>query len=432
MASGLSAKGAVMDRSVVAFADLEHFAGFDWATTKHDVVVVDRTGKVVLRLEFANDAQGWLELRARLSVLGKVGIAIETSCGPEVERLLDMGHSVYPMNPKAAQRYRDRKAPSGVKDDQLDAWSFADALRSDGHAWRSLRPQDPQTQLLRLLCRDEIALIEQRTALVLQLRAAAREYYDAALEAFDDWTLPAVWDFLIQFPTPAALISSGKRRWEKFLHSHRLYRPQTVEKRLEVFARANHFASPSPAVTSAKSLLVLALARQLRTLQEQINEYRRRIDQAFDEHPDRDIFKSLPAAGEKLAPRLAAELGDNRDVFESAQALQCYGGTAPVTQKSGKRCWQLIRRSCNKILRTTVHLWVDLTRRECAWAQSYYQSKREQGLSHPQALRCLGQRWLKILWRMWIDHTTYNEVLHMRNMTTHGSWVLQKLPALQA
>lgn len=177
--------------AVPVFSELEHFVGFDWSEDKHDVVVVDRGGKAVLTLTFADTAEGWAELRQRLAPLGKVGVAIETSRGPAVERLLAAGYAVYPMNPKSATRYRDRKAPSGAKDDTLDAWSFADALRTDGHAWRPLRPEDPQTQLLRLLCRDEIALIEQRTALANQLRHALREYYPAAVEAFDDWTMAA-------------------------------------------------------------------------------------------------------------------------------------------------------------------------------------------------------------------------------------------------
>lgn len=91
-----------------------------------------------------------------------------------------MGLRVFPMNPKAAELYRDRKAPSGVKDDGLNAWSFADALRTDGAGWRALLSDGPATQLLRILCRDEIALIGQRTALVLQLRQALHEYYPAA------------------------------------------------------------------------------------------------------------------------------------------------------------------------------------------------------------------------------------------------------------
>jgi transposase len=415
----------------IAFADLQYFVGFDWATAKHDVVVVDRSGQVLLQLEFAHDADGWAQLRQKLLALGPLAVAIETRCGPEVERLLEMGLGVYPVNPKAAERYRERKAPSGVKDDLLDAWSLADALRTDGHGWRPLRPEDPQTQLLRMVCRDEIALIEQRTALVLQLRAALREYYDAALEAFDDWAMPATWDFVIQFPTPAELLRKGKRRWEKFLHAHKLWRPETAQRRLEIFARADRFCSPSAAVTEAKSLLAVALARQLRTLQDQIDGYRRRIEQLFADHPDSDLFQSLPGAAEKLAPRLLGELGSNREVFESAEALQCYGGTAPVTRKSGRSCWRSVRRACNKTLRATIHLWADESRHKCAWAQAYYQGKRQQGQEHAQALRCLGQRWLKILWRMWIDHRSYDEAIHMRSMHEHGSLVLGRLPELQ-
>ena len=412
----------------LALVELEHFVGFDWATEKHDVVVVDRGGQVVLTLTFPDTAEGWAQLRAQLAPLGRIGVALETSRGPAVERLLAAGWAVFPMNPKAAERFRDRKAPSGVKDDLLDAWSFADALRTDGHAWRPLRPEDPQTQLLRLLCRDEIGLIEQRTALVLQLRQALYEYYPAALEAFEDWTLPAAWEFVARFPTPGELAQAGPRRWQKFLHTHRLYCPTTAERRLAVFARAAEFASPSAAVTTAKSLLATTLVNQLRTLETQLKEYRRRIAQAFADHPDADLFRSLPGSGQKLAPRLLGEIGAHREVFASAEALQCYAGTAPVTKKSGKTCFVHVRRACNKVLRATVHLWADESRHTCAWAQAYYQQKKAQGQSHAQALRCLGQRWLKIVWRMWQDHTPYNEARHMVRLAKSGSWVIGLMP----
>lgn len=414
--------------AVVPFGELDHFVGFDWATEKHDVVAVSRDGKVVLTLMFPDTAEGWAQLREKLQPLGKVGVAIETSRGPAVERLLDAGWTVFPMNPKAAERYRDRKAPSGVKDDVLDAWSFADALRGDGHAWRPLRPEDPHTQLLRMLCRDEIGLIAQRTAFVHQLKQALREYYPAALEAFGDWTLPSAWEFVARFPTPEELDKAGKRRWQKFLHTQRLYRPATAEKRLAVFARATEFVSPSVAVTSAKSLLALTLVKQLRTLEAQIKEYRQRIEQTFDDHPDRDLFNSLPGGGKKLAPRLLGEIGANREVFDSPESLQCYAGTAPVTKKSGKSRFVLIRRACNKVLRATVHLWADESRHQCAWANAYYQQKKAQGKGHAQALRCLGQRWLKILWRMWQDRECYDEALHMVRLAKSGSWVITLMP----
>jgi transposase len=411
--------------ALVPFTELDHFAGFDWATQKHDVVVVNRQGQIVLTLAFPDTAEGWTELREKLAPFGQVGVAIETSRGPAVERLLALGLTVFPMNPMAAQRFRDRKAPSGVKDDVLDAWSFADALRSDGHDWRPLRPEDPQTQLLRMLCRDEIKLIEQRTALILQLKEALHEYYPAVLEAFDDWTSPAPWEFIVQFQTPQALARAGKRRLQNFLHAHRLYRPGTVEKRMAIFARADQFASPSPAVTTAKSLLAVTLAKTLRTLEAQIKEYRRQIEEAFANHPDGGLFASLPCGGARLAPRLLGEIGSNREVFQTCEALQCYAGTAPITRKSGKgRPFVHMRRACNRVLRATLHLWSDESRKKCAWANAYYQQKKKKGLRHAQALRCLGQRWLKIIWRMWQNRMNYDEARHMQSLAKSGSWVL--------
>ena len=114
-----------------------------------------------------------------------LAVAIETSQGAAVDQLLQREYTVFPVHPVAAQSYRERKAPSGTKTDHLDAWALADALRVDGQNWKALQPLDPMTQQLRLLCRDEVSLIEQRTALVNQLQQALVEYYPAALEAFD-------------------------------------------------------------------------------------------------------------------------------------------------------------------------------------------------------------------------------------------------------
>lgn len=413
------------------FHFLTHFGGFDWASEAHQFALVEASGNVLLNFSFSDDLAGWNQLRQKLLAYPKVGVVIETSCGPAVERLLDLGVLVYPINPKAAERYRDRKAPSGIKSDELDAWCFADALRTDGHGWRELRPLDPLTAELRILCRDEISLIEQRTALVLQLKAALHEYYPTALEAFDDWTIPSAWAFVLAYPTPQILLKRGRRKWENFLHAHKLYRPQTAEKRLQLFARAGEFANPNPAVTSAKSLLAITLARQLGALETQLQEYRRRIGEIFNNHPDHDCFGSLPGAGPKIAPRLLGEMGSDRATFQSHESLQLYAGTAPVTKSSGKQSITKMRQMCNKTLRATVHHWADLSRAVCPWAQAYYQQKKQQGKNHATALRCLGQRWLKILWKMWQTGKPYDEALHTRNQVRHGSWVIALKPTGQ-
>lgn len=410
------------------FIELTHFAGLDWAKDHHDVVIVDRNGTVIEDFRFDHTAPGWQQWRERIQSYRALGVAIETSCGPAVEQLLESGLTVFPMHPLSAQRYRDRKAPSGTKTDRLDAWSFADALRTDGHGWRSLQPLDPLIQELRLLCRDEVELIGQRTALINQLQAALQEYYPAALKAFDDWTAAHAWAFVEAFPTPQALVQAGQRKWEKFLHGHRLYRPQTVEARLAVFAKATELGA-NAAITRAKSRLALSLVKTLQVLEKQLLEYRQAIARLFTEHPDHDLFGSLPGAGEKLAPRLLSEVGDNRQEYHSAQSLQCVAGTAPISFESGQVSRVKIRWHCNKHLRAAVHLWADLSRRSCTWAQTYYQAHRQKGQSHACALRCLGNRWLKILWKMWQTRALYAPDLHAKNQQKHGSWLLKFQPA---
>ncbi len=185
------------------------FAALDWAADHHDVIVLDRHGAVQIEFRFAHTAAGWAEFTQKMQPFTGAPITLETSSGPAVDQLLQRGWAVYLIAPTAAARYRERKAPSGTKSDRHDVWSMADALRTDGHAWRPLRPQDEATATLRALCRDEIALIEQRTALVNALQAALREYYPAALAAFADWTAPYAWALVLQFPTPAQLQAAG-------------------------------------------------------------------------------------------------------------------------------------------------------------------------------------------------------------------------------
>ena len=225
--------------------DLTHFAGFDWARDHHAVVVIDSAGHIVADFELKHSREGWQRFAEQTAAYPNLALAIETNQGAAVDQLLQRGYAVYPVNPVAAQSYRQRKAPSGTKTDHLDGWTLADALRLDGQDWKPLQPLDPLTQKLRLLCHDEVTLIAQRTLLVNQLQQALNEYYPAALQAFEDWTSPATWDFILQFPTPQLLVKAGPRRWEKFLHTHRLWRPQTAQPRLATFAQADQFQALS-------------------------------------------------------------------------------------------------------------------------------------------------------------------------------------------
>lgn len=410
----------------MSWANLTHFAGLDWAADHHDVAIVDAHGAVIEEFAFDHTAEGWSTFADKIAPYPSLPVAIETSQGLIVERLLAAGCTVYPVQPVAAKSYRERKKPSGVKTNQIDAWALADALRVDGHQWRSVHGDSEIVQELRLLCRGEVALIEQRTALVNQLIDTLKDYYPAALEAFDDWTAACAWAFIKRFSTPQALAKARKRCWERWLRNHGLYSDKLNAKRLEIFAQATQLCGSEPR-TSAKSLLAVSLVDVLTTLEKQLKTFRKRIEDLFAQHPDADIFSSLPGPGAKVASRLLAEIGDDRSRFSSAEALQCYGGTAPANHQTGRRGKNpnaRMRRACNKDLRAAMHWFADLSIQKSPWARIYYKQKRAEGKTHVCALRCLGNRWMKILWTMWQTRTVYDPELHQRNQIEHGSWVL--------
>jgi transposase len=423
MTTDSAAVRATKGKMMKPWIEITHYAGFDWARDHHDVVIVDGQGQIVADFRLEHSLTGWQQFGDQVKNYPALAVAIETSQGAAVDQLLQRGCTVYPVNPLSAKSYRERKAPSGNKTDRLDGWSLAEALRTDGQQWKALQPLDPLTQQLQLLCRDEMGLIEQRTALVNQLQQALVEYYPAALQAFEDWTHPFCWDFILQFPTPEELAAAGRRRWEKFLHTQKLWRPETASKRLEIFQHARQFCGSAP-VTLAKSLLAVSLAKLLHALQLQLDQYRQQIEALFKEHPDHDLFGSLPGAAQTLGPRLLGEVGGHPTRFEDTAALQCIAGTAPVSFQSGQIHRVRIRYQCNKILRHTVHLWANCCRAVCPWAEVYYRQKRAEGKSHACALRCLGQRLLKILWKMVQTRKPYDADLHARHQKQHGSWVL--------
>src|SRR3984893_4195105 len=214
--------------------------------------------------------------------------------------------------------------------------------------------------------------------------------------------------FLQRFPTPESLAQAGKRQWQKFLHSRRLWGSDQGPRRMEIFARATEFAGTAPTV-KAKSLLALSLVQMLFSIEKQLAVYRQRIEELFARHPDHDLFGSLPGAGPKLAPRLLFEIGDDRERFGGdPQNLQCLAGTAPVTERSGKRRYCFTRWACDKHVRHAIHLFAEQSLSRCTWAERDYQHHRQKDQRHANALRRLGHRWLKIIHKMWLDRTLYH------------------------
>jgi hypothetical protein len=130
--------------------------------------------------------------------------------------LLDHHVVVYPVNPKALDRARDRFRVSSAKSDPFDARVLAEFLRTDHAHLRALQPSSESAQELKLLTRDYQRLVRQQTRVLNQLTATLKEYYPRPLEAFDDLAAPLARAFLAACPTPEALTRLSARQWQKF------------------------------------------------------------------------------------------------------------------------------------------------------------------------------------------------------------------------
>jgi transposase len=385
------------------------YAGIDWADDHHDAVVIDAAGHIVRTLRVDHTAAGLAALTAALmQITGpdakeQLACIIETNHGLLIAALLDAGFPVYPVNPKTVDR---RRGAAGAKTDQIDAYLLAKTGRSDLADLRRLIPDSPLVQELKALTRDQEGLIRSQTRLVNQLTACLKAYYQVALHLFSKLQQPATVAFLRAYPTPeaarAASVDAIRQTLKAAGHSRAAQVAPTIWQTLQ------HEQLLADAVTTrTKARLMLALLDQLQPLLVQIAAYDQEITGLFVTHPDSCLFLSLPRAGQRLAPRLLAEIGDDRTRYADAASLQALAGTAPVMFQSGAYAKAHRRYACLKSLRNTLQQFAWQSTLQEPWALAYYQQKRAAGKSHAVAVRALANVWVRIIYAMWRDHTPY-------------------------
>lgn len=405
--------------------------GLDWADRHHDVSLQVDGSAIVERHRIAHTPEAlveWVgELRRRFE--GRpVGICLELSRGPLVHALLPYEFIVlFPVNPKALQRFREAFAPSGAKDDPTDGDLLLEMLGKHRDRLRAWRPEDATTRAIRRLVEARRKAVDLRTRLTQQLRAELKGYFPQAL----DWTGKSLTtrlacDLLLRWPTLEAIQRAQPQTLRKFFYGHNCVRGDVVERRIEAIRSAVPLTS-DPAILETSVLTVRWLASQIRELGPAIVRYEEAIDAHLDAHPDVELFFGLPGAGPAMAPRLLAAFGADRDRFASALEVQQFSGIAPVTERSGKRTWIHWRWSAPTFVRQSFHEFAGLSIQQSAWARAFYDLQRERGKGHHAALRSLAFKWIRILFRCWKTRTPYSEERYLEALRRRGSPIARRL-----
>lgn len=389
------------------------FVGDDWAEDHHDVYLMDEAGQRLAARRLPEGLSGIGALHELIALHAEepdqVVVGIETDRGLWVSALAAAGYQVWAINPMAAARYRDRHHLSGAKSDAADAKLLADLVRTDRHNHRRIAGDSPDAEAIKVLARSHQSLIWARTRHANMLRSGLREYYPAALEAFDSLTDGDALAILGRAPTPdqgarlslakigSALKAAGRQR--------------NIEVRaaeIQAVLRREHLTAP-PAVAAAFGATTTAAVHVIAALNTQIADLEAVLADHFETHPDADIYRSLPGLGVVLGARVLGEFGDDPNRFTTAKCRKNYAGTSPLTIASGRKRAVLARHVRNKRLYDALDQWAFCTLTRSPGARRFYDEHRAAGDTHHQALRALGNRLVGILHGCLRHHSPYDE-----------------------
>jgi len=389
------------------------FVGDDWAEDHHDIYVCDQAGDRLLQRRLPEGLEGMGSLHELLAdhsdEPGEVVVGIETDRGLWVQALVAVGYLVYAINPKAASRYRDRHSVSGAKSDAGDAKMLAELVRTDRHNHRPVAGDSDLAEGVKVLARAHQSLIWDRTRATNRLRAALREYFPAALSTFCDLAHRDALAVLRAAPTPqtAKALSLNKIRTALAAGG----RQRNIDDRARAIAgglRVESLTAPE-AITAAFAATTRTTVAIIRELNAQIAVLETELAAHFDQHPDADIYLSLPGIGVVLGARVLGEFGDDPNRYANPKSRKNYAGTSPITRASGKRHTVHARFVRNRRLADAIDRWALSALTASPGARAFYNHRRHLGDTHNKALRTLGNRLIGILHGCLHHHTPYNE-----------------------
>jgi transposase len=395
---------------------LRLLVGDDWAEDHHDVELMDASGRVLARARLPEGVAGMARLHAMIA--GQAGdadpdevqvlVGIETDRGPWVAALTTAGYEVFAVNPLQAAQYRKRHAVSGAKSDAGDAHVLADMVRTDAHQLRPVAGDSAQAQAVKVVARTHKTLIWERTRTTQRLRHALREYFPAALVAFEDLDAADTLELLAKAPDPAAAARLTMGQISAALRRARRRNIAGKAAAIQAALRAEHLGQPAVIIT-AYAASVRALAAVLVTLNEQVKALQGQVEAHFGQHPAAEIIASQPGLGPILGARVLAEFGDDPVRYTSAKARKNYAGTSPITRASGKKKTALARFVHNDRLIDALMGQAFAALKTSPGARAYYDRQRARGAGHNPALRQLANHLVGVLHGCLKTSTPYDE-----------------------
>ena len=401
------------------------FVGLDWADAKHDICLLAEGASKPEASVIASTPeaiQDWIQLLRKRFGNRPVAICLEQSRGPLIYALMNYAFiTLYPINPVQSAKYREAFAPSGAKDDPVDAGLLLDLLCRHRAQLTPWKPDDVQTRTIRGLSEERRHAVDLRTKCVQKLTARLKTYFPQAIDGFvDDLTSLMACDFLLRWPTVAEVKKAKPAALRAFFHGHNCRNETLIAQRLDAIAKAVPLTE-DPGVVTPAVLTVQTLARVIRDLSVAIAKFDQQLAEIFATHPDAPIFNSFPGAGDVMAPRLSAAFGSDRQRWRDAGAIQSFSGIAPVTERSGKSAWVHRRWKCPKFYLQTFFEYAQRSIPYSVWAGAFYRQEIAKGKGRNAVIRALAFKWMRIQMACWQQKVPYDESRYLQSLIQRGA-----------
>ena len=382
----------------------------DWADEKHDFRILrdnHEETKVISNDLFAIQDFFW-SLQCN-----SIAVVIESCQSALMNLLLSMNTlDVYTVHPTTSSKFAKTFHISGAKSDRSDTKALLELYLKHPDKVNKADSSFSKGSLKKLNLRRR-NLVNDRTSLTNQLTALLKIYYPQALKVVGNHLYAEIFmEFLDKYPSPQSVLNAHQIGITKFFNKRSTSSKKTKE-------RVKALRSSIVVVHDEDELDCYVFeARQfcerIKSLNEVIKAYEKKILKIYTEHEDYELFHSFPGAGPSIGPRLMAFFGDDRERFQSVEEVLKTSEVAPVTIQSGKM--NIVRRRflCDRFTQLSFVEFANNSIRSSIWAHEFYYHKKALNMPHFCILRALAYKWIRIMYRCWKTRTNYCEKTYLQ------------------
>lgn len=395
------------------------YVGCDIGSENHALAIINGEGKVLERIpKVYNNRKGFDYLLGKIESWAQKTGAERIRFGFEptghywktiIYFLSERGIEVVFIKTTAIKAMRELTDSTQSKNDTRDAVTLAHLLR-EGKVLLSPPPEGIWREL-RDLVKYRQRLAEEKSALLLRLRAIISTFFPELTEIFNDMNAVGLSKLLECAPFPEDLLGKGQewlethlRRWTR--------RGKSAERKAELLMEAARSSVGLPPGTGDRVRLASTL-RLLEHYRAELRVVEKELERALAETGYAEILLSFPGIGVISASYFLGELG-NPENFESAGQVVSFAGLDPSERSSGKRSSRhRISKKGRPILRTALYFMALSAIQNCPELRAYYARRKKEiemgklDLVPMQLIMAVAIKEVRILFAMCRDGKTY-------------------------